>query len=83
MLKLPMQLMDAEANKIVTNFVNERLLALMRSLILDEIISDMDAMMAIIDKEPSNVIRIPLKDKSGKHINVKTEYHITPCDLEE
>ena len=34
MLELPMQLMDAEANKIVTNFVNERLLALMRSLIL-------------------------------------------------
>ena len=45
--------------------------------------SDINAMMGIIDKEPSNVIKIPLKDKSGKKINVKTEYHINPWDLEE
>ena len=45
--------------------------------------SDINAMMGIIDKAPSNKIKIPLRDKNGKRINVKTEYHINPWDLEE
>ena len=45
--------------------------------------SDLDKRMGIMDKENSNIIKIPFKDRNGKRVNLKTEFLINPWDLEE
>ena len=45
--------------------------------------SDLNDRMGIVDKERSNIIKIPFKDTNGKSVNVKTEFLINPWDLED
>lgn len=45
--------------------------------------SELNEVMGIMDKKPSNIIKVPIRNKNGKRIDVKTEYYINPWDLED